>query len=348
MVNKKLNKSKDSIKEIKKAVSGNHVLHHIHAPEHHEVHHIEHHEEKPVHHIVHHKDVHHHKKAEHASNKETAQENEIKLAGKEMKVSKETLKLAKSQEIAMDFATKVYSKFDKIIKSIVLFGSSSKGLAADTSDIDLVIIIDDCSVQWDDELTAWYREELGKIVKQNPYRKTLHLNTTRLSTWWAEMIRGEPLIINIIRYGEPLIDFGGFFTPLKVLLSQGKIRSTPESIYITLGRAPNHLARSKAAVLNAIEGLYWGFVDSAHSALMAAKIVPPSPEHIPDMLKEEFVYKKKLKKEYVAWFEDIYHLAHRIFRNEEVDIKGKDIDVLSERADKFLKEMAKITDELIE
>jgi len=37
-------------------------------------------------------------------------------------------------------------------------------------------------------------------------------------------LRGEPVVMNIIRYGEPLVDFGGFFTPLKVLLQKGKIR----------------------------------------------------------------------------------------------------------------------------
>lgn len=160
------------------------------------------------------------------------------------------------------------------------------------------------------------------------------------------MMRGEPLITNIIRYGEALIDFGGFFNPLKVLLAQGKIKNTPETIYITLGRAPAHLTRSKIQILSSIEGLYWAFVDSAHSALMAARVTPPSPEHIPQMLKEEFVEKGTLKKDFVAWYEDIYHLTHKIFRQENVDINGKDIDVLTERAEKFVKKMAEITDEL--
>ncbi len=270
----------------------------------------------------------------------------LKLKGSKVSINKGTLKLSKREDIAMDFATKAYQKFDKIVKSIVLFGSSAKGIATPSSDIDIIMIIDDCSIQWDGELTAWYREELGKIIKENPYQKSIHINTTRLTTWWNDMLRGEPLIMNIIRYGEALIDFGGFFNPLKVLLEQGKIRNTPETIYITLGRAPAHLTRSKTSVLSSVEGLYWAFVDSAHSALMAAKISPPSPEHIPQMLKEEFVSKDMLKKEYVAWYEDAYHITHRIFRQENVEINGKDIDVLTDRAEKFVKKMAEITDEL--
>lgn len=273
-------------------------------------------------------------------------EKTVSIKGKKIQVNKGTLKIVRERDIAMDFATKVYSKFGKMLKSIVLFGSTAKKTNASDSDIDIVIIIDDCSVQWDDELTSWYREELGKIIKENPYKKTLHINTTRLSTWWDEMLRGEPLIINIIRYGESLIDFGGFFNPLKVLLSRGKIKSTPEAIYITLGRAPAHISRSKAAIISSIEGLYWAYVDAAHAALMANNVMPPSPEHISDLLKENFVDKKVLKKELVNWYEEMYELAHKIFRREEVDIKGREIDELQEKADTFVRTMAKITDDL--
>ena len=37
-----------------------------------------------------------------------------------------TLNINKDSEIAMDFATKAYERFNKIIKSVVLFGSTAK------------------------------------------------------------------------------------------------------------------------------------------------------------------------------------------------------------------------------
>ena len=273
--------------------------------------------------------------------------SKIKLSkGEKIKISKDTLKLVKRKDIASDFAIKAYAKFDKIIKSIILFGSTAKGVAEEKSDIDIIIIIDDCTIQWDEELIAWYREELGKIIKENPYKKALHINSIRLSTWWDEMLRGEPVAINVIRFGEALIDFGGFFNPLKVLLARGKIKNTPETIYIALGRAPSHMIRSKAAMLSALEGLYWAFVDAAHAALMAAKQVPPSPEHIADMLREQFVKKKMLNPKFVLWYNDIYTLMHKILRNEIIDIKGSELDEWRERADVFLRNMAKIIDQI--
>ncbi|MEM4702925.1 MAG: nucleotidyltransferase domain-containing protein [Candidatus Pacearchaeota archaeon] len=258
-----------------------------------------------------------------------------------------TLKLKEEYEIAYDFATKVYERFGKIIKSIVLFGSAAKRKSKSTSDIDLIILIDDCSIQWDQELVAWYREELGKLVRQNPYQRTLHINTVRLSTWWQELLRGEPVVINVIRYGQAIIDFGGFFNPLKILLAQGKIKSTPEAIYVMLQRAPTHLLRTKAALLNSIEGMYWAMVDSSHAALIAAKKLPPSPEHIGDMLKEVFVNQRLLDIKYVSWYEELYKLAHDILHGRKLEVKAKDIDKWQERTDIFLQEMAKLVNKIV-
>ena len=134
-----------------------------------------------------------------------------------------TLNLRNERDIAMDFAQKAYMKFDKMIKSIVLFGSSAKATNVSGSDIDIIIIIDDATIRFDEKLIVWYREEIEKIVFENPYSKDLHLNTVKLTTWWEDLVRGDPTVINIIRYGDVLIDFGGFFNPLKILLQEGRI-----------------------------------------------------------------------------------------------------------------------------
>ncbi|MFH1307547.1 MAG: nucleotidyltransferase domain-containing protein [archaeon] len=259
-----------------------------------------------------------------------------------------SLKLVDEREIAMDFAAKVYERYDKLIKSVVLFGSQNKDTATTTSDIDIIIIVDDASIKWDDELVAWYREELGKIIQTNPYRKSLHINSVRLTTWWQDMIMGDPIVINVLRYGESLIDFGGFFNPLKVLLQSGRIKSTPEAIYSALQRAPLHLSRSRVSKLSSIEGIYWAMVDSAHALLMAAKQVPPSPEHVPIMLKEIFVDTKQLKIKYVVWYRDIYLLHRKIVHGILTEIKGEEIDEWQAKADEFMRVMTALVKRLVE
>ena len=113
-----------------------------------------------------------------------------KIPTRKLEKSK-TLLIAGEREIAADFAMKVYENFDQMIKSVILFGSSAKKASTPESDIDVIIIIDDVSVRWDQELIAWYREELGKLIKDNPYRKSLHINSVKLSTWWEDMMRGD-------------------------------------------------------------------------------------------------------------------------------------------------------------
>ncbi|MEM2707559.1 MAG: nucleotidyltransferase domain-containing protein [Candidatus Pacearchaeota archaeon] len=258
-----------------------------------------------------------------------------------------TLQLKDEREIAFDFAMKVYERFNKLIKSIILFGSAAKGKLTEASDIDIIIIVDDASIKWDDELISWYREELGKLIELNPYIRSLHVNTVKLTTWWEELLRGEPIVLNVIRYGEPLVDFGGFFLPLKFLLAEGKIKPTPEAIYTSLIRAPRHLARSKVSLFSCIDALYWAMTDAAQSAIIATNHIPPSPEYIPQMLKELFVDKGLLDMKFALWYRDIYILVHKILHGEIRDISGKEIDEWRKRSESFVGEMAKVINKIL-
>lgn len=259
-----------------------------------------------------------------------------------------SLNLKTEADIATDFAEKVYKKFNKIVKSVVLFGSSVKQSATSGSDIDIVIVIDDASIVWDSELIAWYREELEKIIQSNPYNQTLHVNTIKLTIWWRDLMRGDPLVMNILRYGEPIIDFAGFFIPLKALLLKGQIKPTNEAVYNCLQRAPQHLTRSRLAELGAIEGLYWAFVDASQAALISQKVTPPSPEHIPEELKETFVDSGKLKSKYVDWFRDL-HILHKDITHRKInDLKGVQIDDWQDKTQEYISVMANLVKQSIE
>ena len=182
----------------------------------------------------------------------------------------------------------------------------------------------------------------------NPYRKSLHVNTVKLSTWWDDMMKGDPVVINVLRYGDALIDFGGFFNPLKVLLKEGKIRSTPESIYTLLQRAPGHMTRAKQSMFAVVDGLYWTMVDSAHAALIAANVMPSSPETIPHVLMETFVKTKKLNKKYVDYYLEIHSVSKKIVHGNLTSIRGKELDEWFMKADFFLREMGKLVDKLVD
>jgi uncharacterized protein (UPF0332 family)/predicted nucleotidyltransferase len=264
------------------------------------------------------------------------------------KVKKQGRKLLSEKDIAMDFALRAQEKFDRLIKASILFGSQAKDTPTAKSDIDVVLIIDDASVEWDLELIAWYREELGKIIAAKNYNRDLHINTIKLTTWWQDLIHGDPIVLNILRYGEALVDLGGFFTPIKSLLEKGKIRSTPEAVFVALQRAPTHLVRSKMAEMGAIEGVYWAMVDSAHAALITAGKIPPSPEHIPELLQEAFVDTGMLSSGYVRAFNDLFMLHKNISHGKLTDIKGEDVDKWQKVAENFLNEMIRIVNKLLD
>ncbi|MEK6843892.1 MAG: nucleotidyltransferase domain-containing protein [Nanoarchaeota archaeon] len=271
---------------------------------------------------------------------------------KKLKVMKklplEKSKLINEKDIAMDFAEKVHKKFDRMIKASVLFGSQATNSSRPGSDIDVILIIDDASINWDNELIAWYREELGKLIAVQRYAKDLHINTIKLTTWWQDLVQGDPVVINILRYGEALIDSGGFFNPLKSLLLQGRMRSTPEAVYMALQRAPAHLARSRIAILGSIEGVYWTMMDAAQAALITASKLPPSPENIPQMMKTTFVDNNLMKIEFVRELREIYVLHKGIMHGDIHEIKGDEIDKWQKRAEVFLLEMTKIIDRILD
>ena len=264
------------------------------------------------------------------------------------KLPLEKNKLINEKDIAMDFAEKVHKKFDRMIKASVLFGSQATNSSRIGSDIDVILIIDDASINWDNELIAWYREELGKLIAVQRYAKDLHINTIKLTTWWQDLVQGDPVVINILRYGEALIDSGGFFNPLKSLLLQGRMRSTPEAVYMALQRAPAHLARSRIAILGSIEGVYWTMMDAAQAALITASKLPPSPENIPQMMKTTFVDNNLMKIEFVRELREIYVLHKGIMHGDIHEIKGDEIDKWQKRAEVFLLEMTKIIDRILD
>lgn len=294
------------------------------------------------------------KKKKKVSKKKEIKKPKVKPKKKIVKVIKKQAPPVRTirtdKKIAMDFAEKVQIRFDRLVKASILFGSQTKeqGTATSSSDIDIILVVDDAAIDWDLELMAWYREELGKLIAKQEYGKTLHINTVKLTTWWEDLLHGDPVVINILRYGEALIDYGGFFNPLKALLLKGKIRSTPEAIQAALQRAPWHIARSRAAEAAAIEGSYWAMVDSAQAALMTAGKIPPSPEHIPELLKETFVDSGMLKLNYIKGMGEIYALHKEIAHGKINDIKGEELDEWQELAERFLSEMTRIINSILE
>jgi len=258
----------------------------------------------------------------------------IKLTNKE----KEKL-IGAAYKVGYKFAGEVFNLFPGLIKAVVLFGSVAKAVPSLKSDIDILIIVDDTSIMPERKFIDWYNLELAHLVRKHDPR--LHITTVILTTFWENILVGEPVAINVLRYGVPLIDTG-YFEPLQFLLAAGRIKPTKEAIYTAITRAPWHLTRANTRILAGITDLYWVMIDSAHAALMAYGKVPPSPEHIEKMLMETFVNKKLLNRKYVNYYREIWKTAKAIVHGEILRGNGVDFDRYRTMAKNFEAVMKKL------
>ena len=80
---------------------------------------------------------------------------------------------------------------------------------------------------------------------------------------------------------------------------------------------------------------------------MTVKVMPPSPEHIPLLLKENFVTKKLLKIDHITEFKEIYNLHKRINHGEVRDLPGNIIDEWQTKAEEFFNTTMRLIKELI-
>lgn len=252
----------------------------------------------------------------------------------------------KEFNIAREFAKKVYQEFGTFIKALILFGSTVKGKLAKEGDIDVLVIIDDVSVNLTRGLTQTYRIIIEKILADMPDSERLHVQSMRFTSWWEYVRAGDPVAINVLRYGISLIDTG-VFDPLQALLDNGRIRPTKEAIHTYFVMAPASLHRAKDHLLSAMVDLYWAAVDAAHAALMSLGEIPPNPDHVAEMLEKKMVKKGLLKKRYADTMHKNYVTFKKIIHRDIKEIDGADYDKYRKETILFVNEIKKFLDKRV-
>ena len=245
-------------------------------------------------------------------------------------------------KIAYKFTSEIRKEIGNLIKAVVIFGSTArKTKTSIRGDIDILVIVDDITLNMTPELVEAYRVIVEKIIERTSTK--LHIITLRLTSFWEYIRAADPVGINILRDGVALIDTG-FFDPLQALLKRGRIRPTDESIWNYFIRAPNTLHNSKWHILQGTMDLYWSVIDAAHAALMKQGAVPPTPEHVPDLMEEILVKKKLVEHRYVTIMRNFYKISKMIVHREITEIKVCEFDKYFEEAADFVARMRKIVE----
>jgi len=245
-------------------------------------------------------------------------------------------------DTAHRFANEIYKEMGSLIRAVVLFGSSARKKTTVKSDIDILVILDDLVISLSPEVVNAFRIIVNKTIVKVSTR--LHITTLRFTSFWDYMRNGDPIGINILRDGVAIID-SGFFEPLQVLLKKGKIRPTSESIWTYYIRAPNTLHNSRWHLLQATLDLYWAVIDSAHAALMKHGEIPPTPEHVADLLEQKLVKKRLLEKKYVTTMRNFYKLMKMVTHREVKEIRGEEYERYYKSAEEFVNRMRKFIEE---
>ncbi len=248
--------------------------------------------------------------------------------------------------LAEKFSELLKKELGDFVKAIVLFGSAARESMHHVSDkrlhehdIDILVIVNDLTMVMSPEVVEAYR-----VITESTAAKVsrrLHITTMKLTSFWEYMRNGDPIAINMLRDGVPLQDVG-IFEPLQMLLFQGRIRPTKESVWNYYARAPATMANANWHVLQATIDLYWAVVDSAHAALMKMGEVPPSPEHVADLIYSRLVKPGHVAKRYADTMKFFYELSKKITHREIRDIPGKDFDRYHALAKEFIDAMRRI------
>jgi len=246
--------------------------------------------------------------------------------------------------ITLEFSKKLIEKFDGLIRVVALFGSRARGTEKEKSDIDILIILDDLYNKWDDLVKAYYYKELSELLKDSNFQR-IHANTITLSVFWKMIKVGDPLVINILRYGIPVLDTFGMFEALKRMLYEGEIKPSEEAINVIKNRIPHHINLYHYHIAKALESVYWIFVDSAHYLLMSLGYNPPSPDEIPKYL-EDLENKKLLDSKYTKWYKAVYDIVHKYAHREIKEISAETVEEWFYRAIDFKNKVERIIKEI--
>ena len=241
-------------------------------------------------------------------------------------------------EIAKTFASRVYKEFGEFVRAIILFGSAAKEKKT-PGDIDILIVLDDVRIIWNEEIVQTYRIVLQRVIAETDLKK-LHVQSMKFTSFWEYLRAGDPVAINILRYGVALIDTG-FFDPLQMLLDQGRIRPTPEAISTYFGMAPGSIERARGHLIAATIDLYWAAINATHAALMHHGEIPPSPEHVPDILQRTLGKEKKISLASLKTMKELYTVYKGLTGREKKEVTGREYDLYRKKTEKLVKEMEK-------
>ncbi len=256
-------------------------------------------------------------------------------------------------KIAEIHKTMVLKKFEKYIVSYVLAGSLVQGRAKKDSDIDVWIVIDDTDVK---RMTrAELKDKLRAIIigmgieagELTGIKNKLNIQVYILTDFWDSLREANPIIFTLLRDGVPFYDRGTFM-PWKQLLRMGKIKPSQEAIDMFMSTGDQMLKAVEYKIKSmGMEDIYYAILTPSQAAIMLYGFPPPAPSETADLMQDLFVKKAKLlEEEYINILRNNVKVRKDIEHGVKKELSGKELDQLLNDAEKYLKRIKKLFEEI--
>ncbi|MBW2964257.1 nucleotidyltransferase domain-containing protein [Candidatus Woesearchaeota archaeon] len=248
------------------------------------------------------------------------------------------------EDIVLRFSNEITKELGELVKSVVWFGSAvrrhfaegKKSLRDEAlfgSDIDIMILFDDMVNVLTPEVITAYRIVTEKTAAN--VSKRLHITTMPVTKFWDYCMKGDPIMINMLRDGNAMFD-AGCFGMAKSMLSSRMIAPGEEVVWIYLGRGPMSVSNAHWNMKQAVIDLHWSVFDAAHSALLHYGIVPDTPEHLVPLVQHHLVGKGMIHKKYASLVAEFMNIGRMLMSGETSKVKGDSYDRYRKEANEFL------------
>ena len=245
-----------------------------------------------------------------------------------------------------EFADLLKEKLGDKVMCVAVYGSVPEGRHTHESDIDTFVVLDDTKLDKDvpDEAKDKIRKKVTKLAKETDDRITIQYFSF-LTDFWDSIRKGEPLIIGVLRKGEPVYDVG-VFMPAKRMLERGKISSSEEAVKKRLKMAAAGYKKSDKKMRQSIpHNLEQAIANAGQAPIMYINKTPPNKEDVGKALRELFVEQDLLEEEYADIAEQIHEFGNKGEKHPE-DVTAEEVEEHLELTDKFIRRMHKLVSEL--
>ncbi|MDY6776685.1 MAG: nucleotidyltransferase domain-containing protein [Candidatus Nanohaloarchaea archaeon] len=263
-------------------------------------------------------------------------------------------KLAEAQEKSAErrkekveeFADQLVDKLGDKVKAVAVYGSVPEGRHTHESDIDTFVVLDDTKLDKDvpQEAKDKIRKKVTDLAKEVDERITIQY-LSFLTEFWDSIRKGEPLVVAVLRKGEPIYDVG-IFEPAQRMLERGKIKSSKEAVQKRLKLAAAGYKKAERNVKSSIpHKLEQAMANAGQAPIMLAGRTPPNKEDVPRVLEEMFVEEGMLEEEYVDYAEDIHDFSGKAEKHPE-EVTMEELEEHMDKTDDFIRRMHELVGDM--